>query len=303
MTDIDGAIVHSALKVAQAGGYTVEEMKQRFSLSRDELRPGKKVPWARYMEVADGLYQLAGSDAEAITWARTYADHTPRPIRAMLAATLTPQTMMRIAVATTRQYYRPLVVEGSPTGRGYAYTLRVRDGFSSARAFLVFNAGATASMTQHLGLPDMPITWAVSERVGHYDLVFPDVPTLKQRVRAVMNHLTTSDDTLLREVEAIESNTQINESPRERALRLATLEWKLTARQVEALGALIDGASNKEISTALGCSPKTAEHHVTAIIRAAQCQSRAEVVARLWQLADAYTTGNSGTAASTVGDD
>jgi DNA-binding CsgD family transcriptional regulator len=53
---------------------------------------------------------------------------------------------------------------------------------------------------------------------------------------------------------------------------------RLTGRQAEVLGLLADGRSNAEIARTLFLTPKTVEHHVTAILRKLSAGSRAEAV-------------------------
>ncbi|MBX3208901.1 MAG: helix-turn-helix transcriptional regulator [Labilithrix sp.] len=66
------------------------------------------------------------------------------------------------------------------------------------------------------------------------------------------------------------------------ALRDAQLRWGLTPRQLEVLGELVRGEPNKTIAVTLGCSERTVEIHVTALLRKAGSSSRSELVARFW---------------------
>jgi DNA-binding CsgD family transcriptional regulator len=59
--------------------------------------------------------------------------------------------------------------------------------------------------------------------------------------------------------------------------------WGLSERQTQVLGQLVGGASNKELSTALGCAVNTVENHVSALLHRAGCSSRGELVARFWK--------------------
>ena len=56
----------------------------------------------------------------------------------------------------------------------------------------------------------------------------------------------------------------------------------LTARQLDVLALLADGLSNADIAARLVISPKTADHHVSAILAKLEVRSRGEaaVVAR-----------------------
>jgi predicted ATPase/DNA-binding CsgD family transcriptional regulator len=57
----------------------------------------------------------------------------------------------------------------------------------------------------------------------------------------------------------------------------------LTARQMEVLGLLAEGLSNKEIAARLTISPHTVEHHVTAVLAKLEVNSRQEATALAWE--------------------
>ncbi|MFO0584803.1 MAG: helix-turn-helix transcriptional regulator [Anaeromyxobacter sp.] len=56
----------------------------------------------------------------------------------------------------------------------------------------------------------------------------------------------------------------------------------LTPRQVEVLSLVATGSSNRAIAEQLGCEEGTVEFHVTRILAAFGCESRAQLIARLW---------------------
>lgn len=58
----------------------------------------------------------------------------------------------------------------------------------------------------------------------------------------------------------------------------------LTARECEVLALMTDGWRNADIAAQLFCSPKTVEHHVSAILTKLGAANRAEAVARARQL-------------------
>jgi DNA-binding NarL/FixJ family response regulator len=59
---------------------------------------------------------------------------------------------------------------------------------------------------------------------------------------------------------------------------------RLTARELEVLAAMADGASNKAIARRLGISFHTVKFHVAAILAKLDADSRTEAVARSAQL-------------------
>jgi DNA-binding CsgD family transcriptional regulator len=64
---------------------------------------------------------------------------------------------------------------------------------------------------------------------------------------------------------------------------LVARRWGLTERQVEVLIHVVRGAPNKAIASALGCSVRNVEVHVSSLLERAACGSRAELGARFWR--------------------
>lgn len=58
----------------------------------------------------------------------------------------------------------------------------------------------------------------------------------------------------------------------------------LTNRQLEVLPLLAEGRSNAEIAERLSTSPRTVEHHVSAVLTKLNAHSRAEAVRRAYEL-------------------
>lgn len=62
----------------------------------------------------------------------------------------------------------------------------------------------------------------------------------------------------------------------------AARRWLLTPRERDVLALVARGLANKDVATTLGCAVATVEIHVSAILRKAGVDSRAQVVARFW---------------------
>jgi DNA-binding CsgD family transcriptional regulator len=65
--------------------------------------------------------------------------------------------------------------------------------------------------------------------------------------------------------------------------RAARDKSTLTNRQREVLALVLKGNSNRQIAETLGCSRRTAEHHVAAILAKTGQPTRAALVATLWE--------------------
>jgi len=67
-------------------------------------------------------------------------------------------------------------------------------------------------------------------------------------------------------------------------LSVCRKRWGLTKRQAQVLALVVDGFGNKEVAADLGISLRTAELHVSALLEAANVQSRAQLVSAFWTL-------------------
>lgn len=67
--------------------------------------------------------------------------------------------------------------------------------------------------------------------------------------------------------------------------------WGLTPRQTVVLALVAEGESNRAAAARLGCSEKTVELHVSAILGKAGCASRSQLVARFWSAPPAPPPG------------
>src|SRR5712691_2275375 len=63
---------------------------------------------------------------------------------------------------------------------------------------------------------------------------------------------------------------------------LAASRWSLTPRQAEVLELVARGFSNRAVAESLGCAGSTVELHVGALLDKSECESRAQLMARLW---------------------
>ena len=58
--------------------------------------------------------------------------------------------------------------------------------------------------------------------------------------------------------------------------------WILTPRQSAVLALVAQGDSNRSVASKLGCSEKTVELHVSALLAKTHCASRSQLVASFW---------------------
>lgn len=65
-------------------------------------------------------------------------------------------------------------------------------------------------------------------------------------------------------------------------LASVTRRWGLTLRQSAILAQVVQGESNRTVAGRLGCSEKTVELHVSALLAKTRCSSRSQLVASFW---------------------
>ncbi len=65
-------------------------------------------------------------------------------------------------------------------------------------------------------------------------------------------------------------------------LDAVTRRWGLTPRQSAVLALVAQGESNRAVAGRLGCSEKTVELHVSALLAKTRCLSRSQLVASFW---------------------
>lgn len=72
------------------------------------------------------------------------------------------------------------------------------------------------------------------------------------------------------------------ESDARSRLEAVTRRWGLTPRQSAVLALVAQGESNRTVAGRLGCSEKTVELHVSALLAKTRCLSRSQLVASFW---------------------
>jgi DNA-binding CsgD family transcriptional regulator len=78
---------------------------------------------------------------------------------------------------------------------------------------------------------------------------------------------------------AVQAGEAVDPGPRFAA---ASARFGFTPRQAQVVGLLGLGRSNKAIASELGCAEATVEIHVTALLGKSGCQSRCELMSRIW---------------------
>ncbi|ACG71986.1 transcriptional regulator, LuxR family [Anaeromyxobacter sp. K] len=65
-------------------------------------------------------------------------------------------------------------------------------------------------------------------------------------------------------------------------VQVISRRWGLTPRQAAVLARVAQGDTNRTVASRLGCSEKTIELHVSALLAKTRCTSRSHLVATFW---------------------
>lgn len=115
-------------------------------------------------------------------------------------------------------------------------------------------------------------------------------PSLRTAIDAVRLPVTAyllkpvNNRELLDEVVKALSGAQLTRAGASPCDRLEVMggRWALTPRQREVLSLVVKGHANKEVASALGCSLRTVELHVSALLEKTAADSRTELLARFF---------------------
>jgi DNA-binding CsgD family transcriptional regulator len=235
--------------------------------------------WDLYLDMNDQAHAWCGSDDRFIRACEAFDQAVPE-VRAFVSPGVDVRRFCRFVMSVCDVQVFPGVTNEVREIGDDAMELKMRVPTDSrdASSWLLGNIGALRTMTRHLGLPPAKVEAEIGPHLGRYLMRFPtEVPTARvpeaERLDALENLFTWLRDDLrlaMRRTSAPAANERLDAFSR---------QWGLTARQREVLDCIRRGMTNKEISAELGCSYRTVELHVTAILQKSDCASRAQLVA------------------------
>lgn len=230
--------------------------------------PFRRVPWEQYATVMERLQDAVGGEEALVV--RSRDTYRLVPEFNMLAASFrAPKRALAFLFRTVQPSIWPMIeVQLCDTrSRGVELKARLRPGHRACRAVFAWTAGATAGIPVHLGMA--PAELHDLELTGRG-------MSLRLRFRRGGGGKNVRVN---RGAEPASGRVLEVEGRLERAMTA----WKLSPRQEEVLRHLVGGRDNQEIARELGCSLKTVEAHVTALLDRADEPSRLAVVAAFWR--------------------
>jgi DNA-binding CsgD family transcriptional regulator len=109
--------------------------------------------------------------------------------------------------------------------------------------------------------------------VGRIEIDSCTVLDVPSELDALLPWLALAAERCILKVAPSRARVDVAETARQRGL---------TPRQEQVLALLVEGASNKDVASALGNSVHTVELHVSELLRKSRCPSRGALIARAW---------------------
>jgi DNA-binding CsgD family transcriptional regulator len=155
----------------------------------------------------------------------------------------------------------------------------------SCREFFELAAPVVAALPRQLALPLATVEADVGDRHGVYRITLPR--SACEQSEADLNAATTAWQHVASQLAGFARDAPATGPERdvEIVVRLDAVRraWRFTPRESEVLALLVRGEANKTISASLGCSVRTVEVHVAAMLGKARCASRGELIAAFWR--------------------
>lgn len=255
------------------------------SFDASTLRRQRLVSWDDYATICErGAALVGGDDALADLAEQSYHEVVPE-LRIVARALIAPMPFLRFMLDVLDPLLFP-VTENRFEDLGndqFRVTTHLRQGARPCLTFFSASVGAFRGVTRHLDLPPVQITRAdVSATHGVYEGTVPASQTLVSRATRVS--LAFAQRTVLALLLGDDHDVAEGAAPDALTFNVdvARADWGLTRRQVDVLRHVVQGKTNKEVASALGCADNTVELHLTQILRKARVSSRAQLIARFW---------------------
>jgi DNA-binding NarL/FixJ family response regulator len=208
----------------------------------------------------DQIRTLACEGESLLFWVGVYRDRAFTPEELRLLAAVTPALTRRLSLER---------MLGSSQVTSLALTAALEE---ISRPAYLLNASGAVVLANALGRAELDRALEAT-RTTLAEVVRPGAADERFRVTPV------GGPGLSRHVLVVEQKRQ---DPSGLA-QVAAQRWGLTRREREVLEQISLGRANKSISSALGCSDKTVELHVTRLLRKTEVESRAALIAKLWR--------------------
>lgn len=286
----------AVLDLAALAGVKQDGVFEGLPFDATSVRLMRTVNWSDFCLTCERLEAQFESPEEC---QRLFADcyHQVLPeFRTLIGGLMSPLTFARMTI----EGVSPFVYQGcsfslrSLSPDRIRVELRLRAGARPSLTFFRATVGELRALPRHLGLAPAEVSAEFGPTHGNYIVTLPPSRSLTDRARAktrdcvvrlVLGIAEDGEPMTLSFGGPAVGNTEaesVGASASGARLDAATRAWQLTPKQREVLKAVIEGASNKEIASDLGCAENTVESHVTKLLRQARVSSRGRLLAHFW---------------------
>jgi DNA-binding CsgD family transcriptional regulator len=284
----------------ERAGADVQPLLEGLEFNRETLREHRsRVGWDDYAEFVERARAAVGVARWSELCHGVASNH--EAYAPFVALALEPRWLYVAYRSVATKFYENVFVPhrwDCVAPDAFEIDVEIRPGLRGSRAWMEGRVAWLAALPTHLGLPRARVESQHDERRGHFRVrlpsvvAFADVPvpaleSARRRFVAKLDEELACQLAVAGIVEDESADSRVRPSPNPQALvGVAEREWKLTSRQREVLGRIVQGQSNKEIARELEIAEGTVEIHVSALLRKARAGSRGEVVALLWSLTE-----------------
>lgn len=233
----------------------------------------RRVAWDDVATLAERIERDLGGPEAMFAYAQRFTAEAPM-MRAMALAMRDERELMLSMAMATRASVMPHF-EHHVVDRGAIIEMdtRIPPAFRPCAAFLrAFAGGHSCAIPPAFPEPFQSECEVAPDRVRLWVRPRPRVREVDPDVRVMFDELAAR----AREAQQLVTG----QGPIDDRVMRAAAAWRLTPREREALEAIVQGATNKEIAARWDRSTSVVELHVTSLLRKAGVQSRTELVAR-----------------------
>lgn len=296
MSDVPVSIIQSAVAVCERHGIPRATLLGAPSVEEAELRHRRRVPWPAFCEFNDRVERAWKSRGGLGQFGRAYTENAPLELASIARALIPPGRFLRLvfALGTWAHPYVTTKIDEARPGE-LELRLLLDPALRDSPSFFRICGATMGAATMLIGLPPTPYELEIAPHQARYVFTVPASKTLFARVHAAVDHRTAA---MLSRIEELQNEVRELLADRSRSgssleVRVSELRdaWGLSPRQCEVLRLLSGGATNREISKALGVAERTVEIHVTELLRKSGLDGRARLIAAFWSGAPSPRVG------------
>lgn len=284
--DVPTSIPLGSVRVCERHGIPRSALLGRPSITEAELSANRRIPWEAFVEFNARLEATWKGRGGLQRFAQLIVPEMPE-LRVVARAMLTPRQLLELMVGVGN-WAHPLIETRSRRlpDEQLEVRMRIPGAYRDDPNFFVVCAHSMAQAPTLAGLPAAFVEFTLREREAVLLFTPPPGRTVFTRAADAASELTRL--TLERIVQLQEEVGELHHAARRNAVDVEARakklgrKWALTPRQTEVLEGLANGHSNREIADALGCTERTVELHVSAILRQSGFPNRTRIAAEFW---------------------